>query len=55
MDDFPADENHPGEIIKEELWHNIETATSQLSDKPANVADKILAALAAAGYKIVKS
>jgi hypothetical protein len=47
--------DYPAEVIKEELWRNIDRQTSQLSDKPANVADKIVAALTAAGYSIVKS
>lgn len=47
-------EDFPGEVIKEELWRNIERVTSQLSDYPNNVADKIIAALATAGFAVVK-
>ena len=42
----------PAEVIKEELWRNIEG--NQLSDYPNNVADKILAALTAAGYVVLR-
>lgn len=47
--------DYPGEVIKETLWANIDRQTSQLSDRPANVADKIMSALTAAGYAIVKA
>lgn len=39
---------HPAEVIKEELWRNIDG--NGLADYPHNIADKILAALTAAGY-----
>jgi hypothetical protein len=44
--------NYPGEIIKEELWRNIDG--NELGDKPHKVADKIMAALNEAGYEVVK-
>jgi hypothetical protein len=46
--------DYPAEVIKEELWRNIDRQTSQLSDYPNNVADKIMAALAEAGYQVVR-
>lgn len=47
------DETYPAEVIKQELWRNIEG--NELSDYPANVADKIMAALTAAGFAVVKA
>ncbi|OHT98277.1 hypothetical protein BKG71_19355 [Mycobacteroides chelonae] len=47
-----SEPTYPGEVIKEELWRNIEG--NELSDKPHRVADKILEALESHGYAVVK-
>lgn len=47
------DETYPGEVIKEELWRNIQG--NELSDYPHKVADKIMAALTAAGFAVIKA
>lgn len=46
--------DYPAEVIKEELWRNIDRTTSQLSDYPNNVADKIVYKLNEAGFEIVR-